>query len=330
MPARTSIFVFDVGFAPERLVADCRDWRIGELTLHPGFFADSRMERALEAGDLDLWLNLPVFYNVAYLEAHPEHYAVTSRGRRAVQDWCHFVCPNAPGYIDRLCEEAGRLASRLQPARISLDFIRQFVFWERVDLDGDYDSVEDGCYCPRCLAAFSRDTGIRLPAEDAGAALRHRHRAAWGAWKTETITRAAARLAATVREAAPHAQFQIKTLPWREEQLEGAILNVAGQDLVAFGRMADALAPMAFAHLLGRDLGWKTAFLEDVRTLVRLPVACYVQTMALFGREPIPAARVAEELRHALAGSYAAVPIFCYDQLVDAPDIVAVVRDTLR
>lgn len=330
MPARTSLFAFDPGIDANTLIAHCKDWGIDELILHPGFFADTRMEAALRNAGMSLWLNLPVFYNPAYLEAHPEHYAITSKGRRAIHDWCHFVCPTAPGYLEQLSEEYHALVRRLQPARISLDFIRHFVFWELVALDGRREDIEDGCYCPRCLAAFSQATGVKVPNQDAAVFIQKHALAAWGRWKVDGITAAATRLVSTLRQASPASEWLIKLIPWREDQLDGAILNAAGQDIRALASLVDAVVPMAFSHILRRDLAWKEALLKHVSATTGKPTACYVQTNQLFRNEEIPPAQVEAELRAALSHAHAAVPIFWYEQLAQSPAVIDTVRGVLK
>lgn len=279
---------------------------------------------------MSLWLNLPVFYNPGYLESHPEQYALTNRGQRAIHDWCHFVCPTAPGYVDQLVEEYRALVTRLQPERISLDFIRTFVFWELVALDGRRDVIEDACYCPRCLAEFSRETGMALPEEAPVDFLREQASGAWGRWKAQRIEAVASRLVSVLREACPRAQLLMKLIPWRESELDGAIIEAAGQDILALASLVDVVIPMAFSHILGRDLAWKEALLAHVQAVTGKPVGCYVQTNQLFREAEIPVAQVAAELEAALSQGYGAVPLFWYEQLAQSPAVIEAIRRILK
>jgi hypothetical protein len=329
MGGKSGLFAFDASRDVRAVVADARDWGIDELILHPGYFGDGRTEEALAAAGLGLWLNLPVFYNPEHLAARPEDYAIASTGERAIHDWSHFVCPTAPGYVEALEETFAALAARLKPARISLDFIRTFVFWETVALDGDPATIVDGCYCPRCLAAFKADTSLALPVGGGVAALRGPLRAAWGAWKTARITAVAGRLIAAVRAASPDSRILIKTIPWRETDLDGAIRVVAGQDVAALGRLADVSVPMAFAPMLKRDLAWKEALMADVRARTGKPTAPYVQAAALFDDPPIAPETVAEEVRRAKTGGSECMAVFCHDLLTGLPEVVRALRAAL-
>jgi len=330
MAKRTAIFVFDDSLDPDRVVDACRSWGIDELILHPGFFADSCMERALARRDLGLWLNLPVFFSPDHLEEHPEDFALTCEGKRAEHGWSRFVCPTVPGFVDELAERYGALAARLSPVRISLDFVRHFVFLETVPLDGNLRDIVDGCYCPRCLAAFEAWSGYRLPKGKEVAALRGPYRDAWAIWKCNVVSAAATRLTDALREASPSSRLLIKTIPWKQADLEGAIRAVAGQDIAVLGSLADGLVPMAFSHLLGRNEDWKSALMNEVRALSGHEPLAYVQGAAILRDDSIAPQDVQKELRQALDEDGECVAVFCYDQLVEMPAVARAIRSVLK
>ncbi len=173
-----ALFAFDPGIDPGKFAASCSDWGIRQAILAPSFFRDDRFALALNR--VDLWFNLPVFYNPEYLAQHPEHYAITTRGRKAIHDWCHFVCPSRREYLDTLVRDLRALLPRLQPTIVSLDFIRHYVFWEEVDLHSDPAAIEHGCYCPLCLDGFERFCGQRIDRNQPAAFIRSNLHAAWG------------------------------------------------------------------------------------------------------------------------------------------------------
>src|SRR5512145_3356529 len=182
-----ALFAFDASIDPATFARSCRDWGIDTAILHPGFFRDGRMADALHQEGLALWLNLPVFYNQEHLERHPDDYSITSLGRKAEQDWLHFVCPSRESYRAAFIRDLRASFSRVNPEIVSLDFIRHFVFWERVPLDGSPQQIEDGCYCPICLAAFGAHCGERIDPAKAVARVRAELRGAWGDWKCREI-----------------------------------------------------------------------------------------------------------------------------------------------
>ncbi len=324
------LFAFDPSIEAEEFARDCKEWGIDTPILHPGFFQDGAMTRALEREGLQLWLNFPVFFDTAYLESHPEAYAITSRGRPAKKDWLHFVCPSREEHLELVVDQIRSLVPRLQPALASLDFIRQFVFWELVDLSGPPDEIEDGCYCPICLGRFGESVGEKLAGrEDAPTYIRSQLREQWGDWKCRSITATAERLFAEVRSLAAGAKLAIKTVPWKESDLGGAIRNVAGQDVPVLARDLDLVTPMAFTQILGQTPEWKADLLAHVRETTGKPVLSYIQTESILRPEPITPSQFDNELAVALASDDAGIAVFHYEQLAANPEKIAILRKHL-
>lgn len=324
------VFAFDPGVNAEVFAVSCREWGIRQAILHPSFFRDDKMARALEKNHLGLWLNLPVFYNPEYLEQHPEHYAITNKGRKAIHDWCHFVCASRGEYLDRFVRDLRATLSKLQPNIVSLDFVRHFVFWEGVDLHGNPHAIEDGCYCPVCVDEFEKFSGERVNRSRPAAHIRSSLKRAWGDWKCEQIAKTADMLFGEIRTLARDAQRSIKTVPWRESDLEGAIRSSAGQDVPRLTRNVDMTAPMAFTQVLGQSPAWKRELLAYVRQVSGKPVLSYVQTDRLIRPEQITAAQFETELKEALSQEWAGIVVFDYQQLAANPVKAGILRDYLK
>ena len=325
-----ALFAFDAGVDAEKFAASCREWGIRQVILPPSFFRDDKMVRALERNAIGLWLNLPVFYNQAYLEEHPERYAVTSKGKKAIHDWCHFVCPSREEYLDKFVGDQRLLLSRLEPEIVSLDFIRHFVFWEAVDLPGNPNAIEDGCYCEACLNDFEKFSGERVKRNQPAAFIRSNMKRAWGDWKCNRIAGVADRLFEEIRTRAKYAQTSIKTVPWRESELDGAIRSSAGQDVPRLARNVDIIAPMAFTQVLKQTPEWKRQLLEHVRQISGKPVLSYLQTDKLIRPEEISAAQFEAELIESLRKEWAGMVVFEYGQLAANPVKAEILKKYLR
>jgi hypothetical protein len=288
------------------------------------------MTSALGKEGIALWLNLPVFYDQEYLDRHPEEYSITSRGRKAVREWLHFVCPSRETHRDALLRDLRTCLFRVQPKVVSLDFIRHFVFWEGVRLDGPATDIEDGCYCPVCLDTFAKYCGERLAPESAPARVRGDLRPQWGDWKCSEISAFANRVFAEIRALAPRAKLAIKTIPWRESDLDGAIRSVAGQDVRSLTEQVDLVSPMAFTHVLRQTPEWKRGLLRHVAAVTEKPILSYIQTDKLYRPEEISLAQFEAEVKEALEPAWAGTVVFDYQQLVANPEKAAILRGHLR
>jgi hypothetical protein len=320
------LFVFDESIDVSLVAKRLEDWNVGYAILHPGFFRSGRAERVLRSRNRRLWLNLPVFYNPPFLEEHPDFYSVTNRGRRAVHDWSHFVCPSRPEYLDHLLAEYRELVRRAEPEYVSLDFIRFFVYWEGVPLGPGVPDVEYGCFCETCRRDFENATGLELkaPAADAPAHVFQ----SLAAWKTRLITDTAARFAAMIRELDPAVPIGIKAVPWRTGDLGGALSWVAGQDLAALLEPFDHVIPMTFALSLKQNLAWKADVIETARLVSGRPAMSYLQTGPIFD-ETVGNPWFEQELDFYARSDCAGLAIFHFEHLVHDEEKQLLLRTAL-
>jgi hypothetical protein len=318
-----SIFAFDTALDPVRLASDCASWGIARAVLHPGFLEDGRFAAALRVHGRELWLNLPVFHAPEHLQAHPEQYALTWRGERAVCGWLHMGCPSSDELVEARRSLLTAALDRAGPSVLSLDFLRFHVHWEDVPLDGDPAAVVDGCYCPRCLAGFARFAGERA-ARGPDGSIAVEQWPAWARWKTARIGAVAGELASAIRSRAPGVPLLVKTIPWGPEQLADGLRRVVGQDVEMLARATDGALPMALTHFLGRDPAWRRALLDDVERRTGKPVAAYLQVDTTAG-EPVPLPLLERDLE-ALAVEERAPVVFCYELLARDAARAALVR----
>ncbi|MBU0934578.1 MAG: hypothetical protein KKI09_02590 [Spirochaetes bacterium] len=241
------------------------EWR--ELGINSVFAVSDRLaadrgfrQQAADQG-IAVFIVAQLLMNQRALEANPELYAITDKGERAIEDWAHFVCPTRPEYRRARYDHFRRLVETQQPDGISLDFIRHFVFWEKLRADSPAERILESCFCDSCLQQFQADSGLHIPARLSGTA----ERAAWLRqeahrefieWKCRLISDWAADLASELKSIKPDLLVNIHTVPWLPGEYDDGLRRVAGQDLAAFAGFADYLSPMTYAGMLQRDPPW--------------------------------------------------------------------------
>ncbi len=287
-----------------------------------------------ERAGMPLSVVFPVFYAPAELAADPGLFAVTARGESARDDWVEFACPTNEAFRRRRVEEAVELVRRTRPAGLTLDFLRDFVYWEMVRPDADPASLPDACYCSRCLAQFraSSAAAAGVPGEPVAAAAWIRANAAadWERFKSATITAMAWELARTVRDVKTDIRITINVVPWRSGDYDGAITRIAGQDRHALGGIADVLSPMVYSFMLYRDPEWIASVVQDVSREGRCTVLPSIQVAARYRTGDTYTPEEFEAcLRAALRPPSAGVVLWKWDHLVEEPAKAAVVRRVL-
>jgi len=199
------------------------DWReLGVDTVFaPEELASKEGFRTLaEETGTDLFVIFPVFFAPEELAEDQDLWAVTANGTRAKEDWVEFACPSRADFRNRRIEEAREIVRRLEPDGLSIDFIRDFVFWEMVSPDRDSTTLPDTCYCALCLQGFSAFSGVpalSIPPQPQRAAVWIADNAGedWIRFKCDSITSMVEEIVSAVRGIKPDILINIHIVPWR-------------------------------------------------------------------------------------------------------------------
>ncbi len=211
----------------------------------------------------------PVFFNPEELDASPHLAAITAQGEVAMDEWVEFVCPSQEEYRKLMLEKAQGLVRNFHPDGISIDFIRHFVFWEKVYPDRDPDTLPLTCFDSVCLGHFQSETGIMVPESLDGIPQKakwilDKHSEEWTSWRCDQITTMVEDIANAVKEIDPEILINVHLVPWAGPDFEGAIRSVAGQDIPALQKHADYISPMTYAHMLKQNPPWIHSMVRDV------------------------------------------------------------------
>ena len=261
--------------------------------------------RAARQAGINTFIIVPIFYNPEILAASPDLYAITGEGKPARDDWVEFICPGKKDYRHEIAEKVKKLASELEPDGLSIDFIRHFIFWEKVYPESIPDMLKTTCFCQDCQQAFQKDTGIIIPAEIRGYPAVARwiidnHQKEWTAWRCGQITSMVEEMAMAVRQVKPFFLLNVHLVPWREEDFAGARTMVAAQDIKAIARHVDFLSPMCYAHMVKRPPSWINSVVADIKKDVPNPVLPSIQVKEAYLPEKLSPEEFDRSLQEAL------------------------------
>jgi len=127
------------------------------------------------------------------LEKKSDLFAVTDVGKKASEELVKFVCPSRKDYRTQRIEYVKNLVREFNPEGISLDFIRYFVYWEKVYQDRKLSSLPNTCFDPHCLEEFQKTAKIKIPQEASDTSEKAKwiienHLQEWTEWKCRVIT----------------------------------------------------------------------------------------------------------------------------------------------
>jgi hypothetical protein len=226
------------------------------------------MKEARKHG-ISTFVIFPVFFNPDAIAISPELAAINRDGNQASEEWVEFVCPSREDYRQQVVEHARKIVRNHQPDGISIDFIRHFVYWEKVYPDRDPATLPVSCFDSVCIAHFQRDMQLAIPdtlITISGKAdwILENHEDAWTRWRCRLITSMVEAITEAAREEKPDIMVNIHLVPWAEEDFQGAIKKVAGQDIRALSERSDYLSPMTYAHMVKQPPSWIHHIVEDV------------------------------------------------------------------
>lgn len=211
----------------------------------------------LKQQDAQVFAEFNSMHEAGYLKEHPEAAPLGPDGSVSPPpDGWQGVCPTHPGYR-RYRMEAFRAALRdFEIDGIWLDYHHSHASWEQAA-----PNLPDTCFCSRCLAQFSQETGIALPdgavAEQSRWLLTER-RSEWIAWRCGVYTDWVREYRAVLDATRPGALLGTFHCPWSEQDNDGALRDKLAIDLKAQAPYLDVFSIMPYHARFGhaQDPEW--------------------------------------------------------------------------
>jgi len=307
-----------------------RDLGIDTAFIGPKLRHESAFLAEMRASNIDIYVIFPVFYDKLRLADHPNEYAITSGGERAIQEWVQFACPTSAEFRSHKTNELVDVIESIRPKGVTLDFTRFFVFWEKVS-PRNRENLVQTCFCQRCIPRFLAGFDFQLPdgtdsvSEQAQWILTHRF-AEWTVWKCAIIAETVKSLASVARNTEPAIEVGLHTVPWRLDDYNNAVQSVAGQDLSRLASYVDFLTPMCYAHMLGESAEWVHSVVEEQARIGRKPVYPSIQVARSYLEQPLTTAQLEQTLRAALQPPSHGVVFWSWEMLAKSGIKQALVR----
>jgi hypothetical protein len=306
----------NTGFCSEELISD------------PDFMREAREH------EVTTFVIFPVYFDPDELDRSPGKAAIKQDGGVAAEEWVEFVCPSRQDYRQQVIAHARQLVRDHRPDGISIDFIRHFVYWEKVYPGRDPATLPVSCFDSVCLDHFQTESGIRIP-EDLNSIpekaqwILEMHGDAWTAWRCGLITGMVEAIAGAAREEKADILVNVHLVPWAEEDFNGAIRKVAGQDIPALAMLSNYLSPMTYAHMLKQPPSWVHDIVTDLYRQTEAAILPSIQV----GQAYLETAYGPEEFRQmmeaALSPPSTGVVLWSWEHLVAEPEKARLFKDII-
>ncbi len=317
----------------DNLFRQWRDLGVNTLFVSEALLGNADFRGLARTNGMMLFLIFPVFQNPEALKEDPGLAAVTAAGAPAREEWVEFVCPAREDYLSRRAGHLRDLVAEFGPDVVSLDFIRYFVFWEKVAPDRAPESLPQTCFCPVCLAGFEKEMGVRIPSALAATAEKAKwilgtRASEWTEWKCRVITRAVERLAGAARQAKPGIKVNIHAVPWRQDDFGGAVRSVAGQDLARLAPYADFISPMCYHHMVRRSPAWVHDVVADISARTRTAILASTQVSEAYVENALSPDEFRAALEEALKAPSIGVVLWSWDALSRSSEKMKILKSS--
>jgi hypothetical protein len=280
-----------------------------------------------------VFLIVPTFFNADALDKDSSLYSITRQGEKAIDEWVEFICPNRSQYRRSHIQHLKTLATEIKPDGVSLDFIRYFVYWEKVFPDQIYDNFPQTCFDEACLGKFLADYQLKMPdsclnINEKADYILDQYKQEWTEFKCKTISLYVSEMVEAIKSVNPEIEINIHAVPWKSTDFEGGIRSIAGQDLKQVAPLVDYISPMCYHHMVIQSPEWVHEVVNDIS--VQAPnkrILPSIQVNKAYLDTSISESEFKDALIEALRPPSDGVIFWSWEALEASPEKLKVVRD---
>jgi hypothetical protein len=319
----------------ETLFEEWRSLGINAAFVSESLLSNQKFRDLAKKNSITTFVILPIFYNPEALKRDPDLYAITDRGEIAKEEWVEFVCPTREEFREQRITDIKQIVREFNPDGISIDFIRHFVFWEKVYPDRTLDSIPNTCFDSHCLDVFEKEKGIVFPQDLADTKqkatwIKNNIFEEWTDWKCSVITRMVQEITDEAKKVKSDILVNIHAVPWRADDFGGAARIIAGQDIVEISQHTDFISPMCYSHMVKRPAHWISSVVNDMYNRTQSKIVPSIQVKEAYLTEILSVNEFEETLREALKAPSEGVVFWSWDSLEKDPKKKDVIKDLIK
>ncbi len=310
------IYLYNPNVEIDTFFTNCKKIGVNCVSSSDFFYNNKEFVGKAKQYGMNLVLNFPVFFDQKYLEKNPEYYCIDSEGKKAINGWLHFACPSQPDYFEHQKNKLKNWLEFVNPQMVTFDFLRFFVFWEKVYPDALYKDIVDGCYCDKCINDFQESTNLKVKIKSAEW-IKNNLLQEWADWKCNVIERRLSELVTIVKQYDENILIGLKILPWSENDFNGAIRSIAGQNAEKLSKYVDVFIPMTYSHMLKREPGWINDITSEIHDRTGKQVLASIQIENLYLEERISVNEFMDMMKFGTMAPSSGVFLFHYDSILN-------------
>ncbi len=310
------IYLFNPNIELDTFFGNCKKIGVNCVLSSDFLYNNKEFAKKAEQNGMNIILNFPVFFDQEYLVNNPEYYCITSEGEKAINDWLHFACPSQTDYFEHQKIKLKNWLESVNPQMVTFDFLRFYVFWEKVYPDAMFKDIVDGCYCDNCLNDFQQKTGLKVQVKSPEW-IKENLLQEWADWKCNVIEQRLSELVAIVKQRDENILIGLKILPWSENDFNGAIRSIAGQDAEMLSKYVDVFIPMTYSHMLKRKPSWINDITSEIHDRTGKQVLSSIQIKKTYLEEEISDIEFIDMIKFGKMSPVSGTILFHYDYILN-------------
>ncbi len=243
-----------------------------------------KLKSTLSEKNIELIPLIQCFQDAYYFEHNIQLRPVNCHGSMYpwTTDWYKPICPTGETFQRQRLRLIRDIIETLKPPALVLDFCRFPLFWEEIGQISDIKTIEEFCFCPRCLEKFKGEVKIALPASaDTAEFARYVYenlRQEWILWKTKVITefcRNGTEIISSFEEK-PAVIFQLVAI---DELLPPPFTTqwLTGQSVESLSTYVDYFSPLLYHNILRKSPEWVTRSINILAEKTGCPLLPAIQ-----------------------------------------------------
>jgi hypothetical protein len=310
------IYLFNSNVEIDTFFRNCKKIGVNCISTNDFFYKNKQFVEKAKQNGINVILNFPVYFDQEYLEKNPEYYCIDSEGKKAMRGWLHFACPSQSDFFEYQKNKLKDWLEFVNPQMVSFDFLRFFVFWEKVYPHAKHKDIVDGCYCDKCISDFQKYTNLNVEIKSAEW-IKDNFLQEWADWKCNVIEQRLSELVTIVKQHDENILIGLKILPWSENDFNGAIRSIAGQDAEMLSKYVDVFIPMTYSHMLKRKPSWINDITSEIHDRTGKQVIASIQIKKTYLEEKISDTEFIDMIKFGKMPPVSGTILFHYDYILN-------------
>jgi hypothetical protein len=281
-----------------------------------GFNIVPEFREYLKKNGILFFLNFSVFHAPQEVEKYPNLLPVDSEGvKEPLDTWQKIVCPSHDDFNLSQIQKIREQVKQIDPDGLSLDFIRYPVYWEKIELKFKLEDMRKFCFCDMCINKFQSQESVLIPAKlkstkDKSDWILKNCPDVWNDWRCRVIANTIMEISMAAKSIKSNIVIDVHTIPWRQEDFDGAIKSVVGQDFEMFAQYVDVFSPMCYHTMLRRDPEWIHSVVSQMHTLTNKPIWPCIQGQQIYDEPRITTDEFKAAILQALKPPSSGIDVF--------------------